>query len=232
MSASSVPNHVPNHVAYLNAVRNVTALVADQDVPDDLPVPSCPEWTVRDLVGHLVGICALATGRMSGWAEAGRFSGGMGVAGLLEEWNRMGEQAERLLAVQGGRRGSVMVMDAFTHELDLRYAMGAPLPAYHSAFAGAFEILLTGFSAEVSAHRLPALLVSVDGQQWRAGTGEPAAALSGDRYDIYRSLAGRRTHEQITRLGWSRDSHRWLPAFTWGPFTPPTHPAENLVAVS
>jgi uncharacterized protein (TIGR03083 family) len=228
MSASSVPNHV----AYLNAVRNVTTLVADQAVPDDLPVPSCPGWTVRDLVGHLVGICALATGRMPGWAEAGRFSAGMGVDGLLEEWTTMAEQAERLLAVQGGRRGSVMVMDAFTHELDLRYAMGAELPAYHSAFAGAFEILLNGFSAEVTAHSLPAMLISLDGQQWRAGIGEPAATLSGDRYDIYRSLAGRRTPEQITRLGWSRDSHRWLPAFTWGPFTPPAVPVENLVAVS
>jgi uncharacterized protein (TIGR03083 family) len=232
MSASSALDSVPNHVAYLDSVRNVTALVAGQAVPEDLPVPSCPGWTVRDLVGHLVGICALATGRMSGWAEAGRFSAGMGVAGLLEEWARMAEQAERLLGLRGGRRGSVMMMDAFTHELDLRYAMGAPLPAHHSAFAGAFGILLSGFSAEVTAHSLPAVLLSVDGRQWRAGTGEPAAALSGDRYDLYRSLAGRRTPEQITRLGWSRDSHRWLPAFTWGPFTPPTHPVENLAAVS
>jgi uncharacterized protein (TIGR03083 family) len=223
---------VPNHLAYLKAVDNVAGLVAHHSAPDDLPVPSCPQWTVRDLIGHLVGICSFAVGRMSGWAEAGRSSAALDVGGLLEEWTRMGERAESLLAAQGGRRGSLMVMDAFTHELDLRYALGAPLPGDHPAFLRAFEIVLNGFSAEVAAHNLPAVLIEVDGREWQAGIGEPVATLSGDRYDIYRSLAGRRTPEQIASLGWSRDSHRWLPAFTWGPFNPPPHPVENLVAVS
>lgn len=223
---------VPNHVAYRRAIDNVRTLVADHPDPADLPVPSCPEWTVRGLVGHLVGICSFAIRRMSGWAEAERSSAGMGIGGLLDEWARMGERVEFLLAGRSGRRGSLMVMDAFTHELDLRFALGAPLPADHPAFSRAFEVLLNGFSAEVAAHNLPAVLISVDGQEWQAGTGAPLATLSGDRYDIYRSLAGRRTHEQITQLGWSRDSHRWLPAFTWGPFTPPVHPVEKLVAVS
>jgi uncharacterized protein (TIGR03083 family) len=223
---------VPNHVAYRTAIDNVTRLVADHPVADDLPIPSCPEWTVRDLVAHLVGICALAIGRTSQWAEVGRSSAAMGVGGLLEEWARMAGRAESALAACGGRRGSIMVLDAFTHELDLRYAAGAPLPPEHPAFSRAFEVLLNGFSTEVAAHDLPAVLIAVDGRQWKAGVGEPAATLSGDRYDIYRSLAGRRTHEQITRLRWSRDSHRWLPAFTWGPFHPPTQPVENLVTVS
>ncbi|HEX6354684.1 maleylpyruvate isomerase family mycothiol-dependent enzyme [Actinophytocola sp.] len=222
----------PNHVAYRKAIHSVTTLVAEYPAPEDLPVPSCPEWTVRDLVSHLVGISAFAIGRMSGWAEVERSSAGLPVDGLLEEWAKMGERLEQLLETHGGRRGSIMVMDAFTHELDLRYALGAPLPVDHPAYDRAFEIVLNGFSAEVAAHNLPAVLISVDGQEWRAGVGEPVATLSGDRYDIYRSLAGRRTHEQITRLGWSRDSHRWLPAFTWGPFTPPTQPVENLVTVA
>jgi len=224
---------VLNHVAYHAAIHNVTTLVADYQLPEDLPVPSCPEWTVRDLVGHLVGICAFAIGRLHGWAEAERSSAGMDITGLLDEWTRMGARAEHLLQVRGDRRGSIMVMDALTHELDLRYALGAPLPAVdHPAFPRAFEVLLNGFSAEVAAHNLPAVLISVDGRQWQAGIGEPVATLTGDRYDIYRSLAGRRTHEQITRLSWSRDSHRWLPAFTWGPFSPPSHPVENLAESS
>lgn len=225
-------NAVPNHVAYRDVIRNVAELVADHPETASLPVPSCPEWTVRDLVAHLVGICAFAVRRMSGWADAGRSSAGIGLDGLVEEWARMGEQLERQLEARAGRRGSIMVMDAFTHELDLRYALGAPLPADHPAFARAFEVLLNGFSAEVAAHNLPAVLVTVDGREWQAGIGEPVATLSGDRYDIYRSLAGRRTEGQIARLGWSRDSHRWLPAFTWGPFSLPTQPVENLAVVS
>jgi uncharacterized protein (TIGR03083 family) len=223
----SVPDHVPNHVAYRETIHNVTALVADHAAPADLPVPSCPEWTVRDLVGHLVGICAFAIGRVSEWTEAHTSPAGIDIGGLLDEWARMGERAESLLEERGDRRGNIMVMDAFTHELDLRYAIGAPLPVDHPAFAGAFEILVNGFSAEVAAHNLPAVLICVDGRQWQAGIGEPVAALSGDRYDVYRSLAGRRTQEQVTRLGWSRDSHRWLPAFAWGPFHPPADPVEH-----
>jgi len=223
--------NVPNHVAYRETIRNVVALVTEHPVPEDLQVPACPEWTVRDLVAHLVGICAFAIGRRSGWAEAERSSAEMDLPRLAEEWARMGEAAEQLLA-RNDRRGSIMVMDAFTHELDLRYALGAPLPVDHPAFPLAFGILRHGFSTEVAAHNLPAVVIAVDGQEWRAGLGEQVATLSGDRYDLYRSLAGRRTYEQITRLGWSRDSHRWLPAFTWGPFTPPTVPVESLVAVS
>ncbi|WP_133908009.1 maleylpyruvate isomerase family mycothiol-dependent enzyme [Actinophytocola oryzae] len=223
---------MPNHVAYRETIESVTALVADHGLSEDLLVPSCPGWTVRDLVGHLVGICSFAVGMRSAWAEAEQSSADMDLAGLLAEWTRMGEQAARVLEAGGDRRGSLMVMDAFTHELDLRYAAGAPLPSDHPAFTRAFEVVLNGFSAEVVAHGLPAVLVEVDGREWQAGDGEPVATLSGDRYDIYRSLAGRRTHEQITRLGWSRDSHRWLPAFTWGPFSPPVHAVENVVAVS
>lgn len=222
----------PNYVAYRHTIQSVTALLSEHSVPDDMPVPSCPEWTVHGLVGHLVGICSLAVGRLSGgWAEAERSSAEMSVADLLVEWNRMGDQAGRVLQEAGGRRGSLMVMDAFTHELDLRYAIGTRLPADSRAFSKAFDVVLNGFSTSVTAHNLPAVVVSVDGHEWRAGVGEPVATLSGDRYDIYRSLAGRRTHEQITSLGWSRDSHRWLPAFTWGPFTPPPLPVEHLVTV-
>ena len=223
---------MPNHVGYLKVIQNVTALVADHGAPADLPVPSCPGWTMQDLVGHLVGICSFAIGRMSGWAEAERSSAALDIGGLLDGWNRMGERAENLLAARGGLRGSIMVMDAFTHELDLRSALGVPAPADHPAFSRAFEVLLNGFSAEVVAHNLPAVRITVDGREWQAGNGTPVATLSGDRYDIYRSLAGRRTYEQITRLGWSRDSHRWLPAFTWGPFTPPVHAVEELAAVA
>lgn len=221
----------PNYVAYRHTIHSVTTLLTEQPVPEDLPIPSCPEWTVHGLVGHLVGICSLAVGRLSGWAEAARTSADMGVDGLLTEWNRMGDLAGRVLQEGGGRRGSLMVMDAFTHELDLRNAIGARLPDDSPAFSRAFEVLLNGFAASVIAHNLPAVVVSVDGQEWQVGAGEPVATLSGDRYDIYRSLAGRRTYEQITRLGWSRDSHRWLPAFTWGPFTPPLLPVEDLVTV-
>jgi uncharacterized protein (TIGR03083 family) len=223
---------VANHDAYRRIRHNVTQLVTAHSSTEDETIPSCPDWTVCDLVAHLVGISAFAIGRMSGTIPSRRSSNSCAdVVAMLGEWDWMGPEAERLIARHGGQRGNLIVMDSFTHELDLRYTLGEPLPAAdHPAFARAFQVLLHGFSASVIAHNLPPLTIVVDGQEWCAGLGDPVATLTADRYDAYRSLAGRRSHDQITQLGWSRDSHRWLPAFTWGPFTPPPVATEPLCA--
>ncbi len=49
-------------VQYLDAIRtNATALVDAADAAGlDAPVPTCPEWTVADLLGHI--------GRVHRWA--------------------------------------------------------------------------------------------------------------------------------------------------------------------
>jgi uncharacterized protein (TIGR03083 family) len=219
---------VPNQVAYRQVRENVSALLTETPVDDAAVVPACPTWTVRDLVAHLVGISALSIGRLSGAAPAAAPpSTEMGVPELLAQWTRLGTQAEELLSERGGRSGSIMVMDAFTHELDLRYALGVGPPAEHAAFAVAFEVLANGFSASVIHHDLPGLRLSTGETSWSVGDSEPIATVTADRYDLYRSLAGRRTPEQITALGWDRDSHRWLPAFNWGPFYPPETPVER-----
>lgn len=224
---------LPNHDCYRQVRHNVTELLTAAAAPADTIVPSCPQWTLRDLVAHLVGVAAMAIGRLSGWPSAQPSSSAdMGVPELLETWHRLGAEADLLLADRGGRCGNILVMDAFTHELDIRYALGAELPEEHPAFAGAFEVLANGFASAVDDHRLPALRLSTGSTQWTVGDGDPAATVTATRYDIYRSLAGRRTHNQITALNWDRDSHRWLPAFTWGPFTPPTTAVEPIAGLT
>lgn len=217
----------PNHEAYRRIRRNVTELLADERADPDAVVPACPEWTLRGLVGHLVGVASVAIGRLSGWpaAHAGS-SADMSTADLLATWRLLGSEVDLLLADRGGAAGTILVMDAFVHELDIRYALGAEPVGRHPAFAGAFAVLANGFAASVTAHQLPALRLSTGRTQWTVGDGEPVATLTADPYDLVRSLAGRRTPEQIAALAWDRDSHRWLPAFTWGPFTPPGSPVE------
>lgn len=222
---------VPTHEAYREIRRGVVELLADRPGEADLVVPACPEWTLRDLLAHLTGSAALAIGRLSGWPAAGPASSAdMGVPELAAAWDQLGGEVELLLSERAGRAGNLLVTDAFTHELDLRYALGAPLPEDHPAFAGAFEVLANGFAAAVEAHNLPALRLSAGDTQWTVGDGEPAATVTAHRYDLYRSLAGRRTYDQITAMDWDRGSHRWLPAFSWGPFTPPESAVEPAAA--
>ena len=222
-------DRAPIHECYRHVRGNVTELLSGATRADgDAVVPACPEWTMRDLLAHLVCVATAAIGKLSGGLSAASSSMGMDVPALLARWNELGREVDLLLTGAEGRHGNILVMDAFTHELDIRYALGAELPAEHPAFARSFTVLANGFAAAVSDHGLPALRLSTGGTQWTVGDGEPEATLTATRYDLYRSLAGRRSHHQITALGWDRDSHRWLPAFTWGPFTPPVSPVEPV----
>ncbi len=215
--------------AYREVRNNVATFVEARPALTGAPVPACPEWTVRDLLSHLVGIAATMIGRLSGWPPAGRSSSAdLDAAGLLAEWDRLGERVEQLVADQGG--GDVLLMDAFTHELDLRSAMGIPFPTCHTAFAPAFAVVRRGFAGAVEAGGLPGLLLRTGDDEWAVGgapTATVTATVTAGGYDLYRSLSGRRTHEQIAALDWSSRPGPWLPAFTWGPFTPPSAPVER-----
>ncbi len=57
---------VPNHECYAHVRRNVIELLAAPRPVADPVVPACPEWTLRDLVTHLVGVAAATVGRLSG----------------------------------------------------------------------------------------------------------------------------------------------------------------------
>jgi uncharacterized protein (TIGR03083 family) len=219
--------HVPDHVAYRQVRANITGLLTDRPGAADAGVPSCPKWTVRDLVGHLLDVCGIVVGRLSGTEVPSR-SAGLDINALLTEWAASGQQAERLIEAAGGERGRIGLMDAYTHELDLRYALDAPRTVDHPAYPRAVAVLVDGLSSSVIRLDLPALRVETEGAQRVVGTGEPVATVTGDPLDLYRSLAGRRTPEQIgAELTWSADPATWLPAFAWGPFHPPRQPVEH-----
>ncbi|WP_405108798.1 maleylpyruvate isomerase family mycothiol-dependent enzyme [Micromonospora sp. NBC_01405] len=208
-------------VAAYRQVRETTAALLAQAPPEvgAQPVANCPGWTVQDLVAHLVEICARVHGRATGSTPGPVPAGGL--PELLDEWERLSGPVEEFLAGPGSMDRHILVMDAFTHELDLRQALGVPPPVDHPALPVASGVLLTGLSASLDGHGLPPLAVETEHGRRVAGTGEPAVTMSGPWYEVYLSLAGRRTTAQIRSLRWSADPGRWLPAFTWGPFRVP-----------
>jgi uncharacterized protein (TIGR03083 family) len=217
---------VSNDVAYQQVRANVAQLL-DGSPDIGLTVPACPEWTVQDLLAHLVHVSGIIGDRLAGTTTPAP-PDGLGVDDLLAEWDTRGRTVDPLLAEV--KRGTIGVMDAYTHELDIRYALGASLPVDHPidhpAYPGAIEVLIGGLSKSVAGHGLPAVRVRTEGVDQVAGQGEPVATVSGEPLELYRSLAGRRTHEQIAALSWTADPQQWLPAFAWGPFRPPEKPAE------
>src|SRR5262249_10883405 len=148
-----------------------------------------------------------------------------GLAEQLDWWQVTGERLE-LLAAGGALRLHRLLMDAFTHELDLRAALGVPPPTDHPAYPAVLEVVVGGLDWSFSMHGLPAVALSCAALSWVAGPGRPAARVRGSCYHLYRSLTGRRTPAQIAALDWSADPWQWLPAFFWGPFSEPAGPTE------
>lgn len=218
-------------VAYRQVRDNLGAWLGAHPGLASTPVPSCPGWTVRDVLAHLVAVSwrvARRWDRVTGELPGGTADAEPSV--LLELWRSTGELVDGILATGKDPRARVLIMDTLTHEFDIRQAIGLPVPVEHPAFRIALDTLVLGFGRSVREHGLPALLIRTHGGEWTAGDGVPRTSLSANRYDLYRSLAGRRTHEQIGGLGWSAPATPWLPAFEWGPFHPPSVPVEHPVA--
>lgn len=215
----------PDFVGYPEVRQGVRALLGSRAGVHRRRVPACPEWTVADLLGHLTGIAERVLERHGGTVPVSLVSTASTIPELLDRWDDVGEDLDRRLAAAGGRSGEVMVMDAYTHELDLRAALGVPPPAEHAAWAPSFEVLVRGFSGSVAGRGLPALRIRTpDGSQWTAGAGRPTATVTAPAHELYRALAGRRSLAQLAGLEWSAAPGPWLPAFSWGPFAPPRSP--------
>ena len=116
---------------YREARGRVTELVRDLD-DDSLvtPVPACPDWRVRDLLCHMVGLPTdVNAGRIEGagtdpWTAAQVASHrDCSRDDLLEEWAREAPAFEAIIPMIEPPRP---VYDIVVHEQDMRGALGVP----------------------------------------------------------------------------------------------------------
>ncbi len=207
-------------IAYQGVRRQVAGLLADPPRPQ-VPVPHCPQWCVEDVVQHLVEVCARVGARESG-ADSPAVTA-RGFVELLQAWDSLSPPVDAYLAQEWTVDRGKLVMDAFTHELDLRDALGAALPPVdHPALQAATHVVMLGMTFSLRGHGMAALRFETELGGWTAGDGQPVATATGTWIDVYLSLTGRRTPDQIeSRLDWSGDVKPFLPSFTWGPFTVP-----------
>ncbi|MFF0568756.1 maleylpyruvate isomerase family mycothiol-dependent enzyme [Streptomyces sp. NPDC004041] len=224
------PDH---HLAYRACRLNITRLVTSGPSVAEVPVPTCPGWSVRDLVGHLVLVCRMAVDEVPGEiSEPPPPPPGIPIDELVATWAVLEERLPDVLPRADRLRRRILPLDALSHELDLRTALGLPPPERSPALADALDLAVMGFTLSLYGHGLPALRVRTPDREWTAGQGEPAVTLRGESLEVFRALTGRRTVRQIGELSWSASPARWLPAFTWGPFTPATHTVEEAAPLA
>lgn len=217
------------YLAYRRTRENITGLVARKPDAPTIGVPACPDWSVRDLVGHLVHICESFVALEESQIDL-RPQQGVALAGLLDRWASLDGALRGALDRTPELRRRILLLDVFSHEADLRVCFGEPVAAVgHPAFPGALDLATMGFDLAVHGGELPALRIETPEREWVVGEGAPVATVRGPGFDVFRSLTGRRTWRQIEDLHWSGEpSATWTTAFTWGPFALPAVPVDPV----
>ena len=212
--------------AYLAVRDRVTALVIGADGAS--VVPACPEWTLRDVVAHLCGLCEdWVARRLDGYAseewtsrQVARFAN-TPLEDILERWHSAGAAFASLADDPlMGPPGRWAFGDAVVHEADLRGAVdGTRVPQAVVALAlkgaiGRWRRLLADAGA-------PSLLVRAEGlRDWKIEGARDAktVTVTAPAYELFRALAGRRSAGQVRNWDWSDDPSPYIDAGLPYPF--------------
>ena len=201
------------------AQRRVIDLVRDLPAErSERTVPACPDWTVRDLFSHMVGLGADVvrgdepddhneewTGRQ---VEQRR---GDDVATLVAEWEALtGPMREWMSANTTRPLGDVLI-----HEQDLRGALGEPGAQHTPGLHALRETFADRFAARVAGLGLPPIALVGDG--WRRvapETGQDAAvSVRTTDFELARALVTRRSAAQLRSWTERGDVEPYLQAF-------------------
>ena len=199
--------------AYRRTQERMIDLVQTAPVEDlDRDVLACPAWTVRDLVGHVVGIPAalaagdLPTGDLDAWLDglvAARK--GAPLADQLEEWRALDGAMGSILAGPG----EVLFGDLAVHEHDLRGALDRPDHAALEVDA-LLPRTVAAFAAPLRDAGLGAIEVRSDDQWWRSHDAEPGWTLMVSPWEAGRALNSRRTANELRQLSATGDVEPYI----------------------
>lgn len=202
-----------------------------------LPVPACPDWTVGDLLAHLVGIATDSVagtfydGAMRAWLEPQAAEArDAWTAGHVATHSRpsLGDLRSALRA-QGAvlaaalRRGdppvagapdwglAAPVGDLCVHLDDLRDALGAePQPASPVTRWG-FASFRGWLHQRLEETGTPAFALSDGSRDWVVGSGPPTGSVTAGQHELFRMIAGRRSAARIADYTWTTDPAPYLP---------------------
>ena len=197
--------------AYLAVQDRMTGLLRAA-TPDQLAlqVPACPDWQVRDLLAHAVGVAVdVAAARVEG-AGSDRWTAAQvtarkddGLETLLAEWEAAAPALHgALLTIDPVQAGQV-VFDVTTHEHDLRGALQLPGARDSDGVDIGWDWATTVLGQIRDGYAAGALRLSTsDGTTTICGAGEPTGAVTAERFELWRAMTGRRSAEQVRSWTW------------------------------
>jgi uncharacterized protein (TIGR03083 family) len=184
-------------------------------------VPACPDWSVRDLFAHIIGIAAdVVTGNLADvgkqdWTQAQVDARrDKSLDELVAEYESHGYQIDPVIDNFHPAMSGMLIADTVTHEQDLRGAVDRLGARSGPAVDIAVNTYARFFGRRIKDADLSALHVTAGEQSWDLGNGEPQGGLEAEPYELMRGLIGRRTKEEILAMNWSADPAIYLDIFS------------------
>jgi uncharacterized protein (TIGR03083 family) len=181
-------------------------------------VPATPDWSVQDVVAHVVGINAdLRVGRFGAtasdeWTATQVTSRrGRSFEELAAEWDAEAPGFEDGLRAFGYEMGSHFLGDLLQHVSDVRHAVGLPPVADDGTLLVALDFYLDSFHQTLVEAAVGAVRVQPSDDDWTLGQGEVVASWAADRFELFRTLGGRRDEGQIRAQAWTGDADLIIP---------------------
>ena len=199
--------------AQQRVIELVGPLTAEQA---EAKVPACPDWTVRDLLSHMIGLGAdVLDGdepddHNDDWTQ-GQVDArkGRDVAALIEEWTAITEPLRTWMAENTTRP----LGDVLIHEQDLRGAVEVAGAQDTEGLASLRDTFVGQLGDAVE--ELPPLALIGDGWTWasRGDAADAEVAIHASDFDLTRALMSRRSAAQLR--AWTRrgDVTPFLSAF-------------------
>jgi uncharacterized protein (TIGR03083 family) len=234
--------------AYAETQANLADLV--RELPIDrlaTVVPASPDWDVKDVVAHVTGIAADTAGgtippelnpvealndpaqaamREALTADQVSSRRDRSIEEILDEWSG---DLEQLLPMMRGETpfprqfpfaDAIVLTDLAVHAQDVRGALGVPGDRDSAGVSVALVSYATALGLRLAINGLPPLRIRYGKKERIAGQGEPGATWEGDRFEIFRALAGRRSGDQILAMAWTGDPTLYVPLIpAYGPRT-------------
>lgn len=196
---------------YLGMKDTINSLITEEN--QDVMVPACPEWSLRDLIGHLVGSLEdIHNDNLEGFASPGWTNAQVqryadhDLAGVKRAWDELIVQMGEGFAAAA----EAVLPDIAVHEQDVRGALGntdgRDSPGLRAAEAFLMQHVCNSFRAK----DVPPLRITYDDASYVIGGDEPQGELRTSCFEMSRVATGRRSATQIRSLDWSVDPAPWL----------------------
>jgi hypothetical protein len=200
--------------------------------PEELEriAPATPEWSATDLIAHVAGIAAdivggnVADAGAPEWTAAHiEASRGMSLEEQLAAWESSSEQVEPLLDTLHPTAAALTVGDLIVHEHDFRGVTANRDARATDGVWIALAAYVRRFGKRIKDAGLPTVRIRAGNEEWNAGLDTPEVELQDDPFELFRALTGRRTKDEIRKLGWDRDPEPYVDLVSSY-----SHPRESL----